>query len=151
PETEDGRTPLAHTSDQLRRVVPDGREDMPLAAAFESCRLPQLSHPPLVAARMRCGPEQLWTARAKKLGELAAGSVALLKDAVHDVGVTADLGRLLGRSVILASAKDPEHVLAPVRPLKDPARPIEFLVNRDIDEVLSVGFGIPLKTLHTMR
>lgn len=151
PETEDGRTPLAHTSDQLRRVVPDGREDLSLAAAFEIGRLLALSHPSIVAALMRWRREQFGAARAKKIVELAAGSVALLKDAVHDVGVTADLGRLLGRSVILASAKDPEHVLAPVRPLKDPARPIEFLVNRDIDEVLSVGFGIPLKTLHTMR
>ena len=42
-------------------------------------------------------------------------------------------------------------MLAPSRPLEDPARPVEFLVNRDIDEVLAVGFGIPLKTIHTMR
>ncbi|MHB1169956.1 MAG: hypothetical protein ACYC28_11830 [Longimicrobiales bacterium] len=151
PETEDGRPPLAHTSDQLRRVVPDGREDLSLAAAFEIGRLLALSHPAIVAALMRWRREQFGAARAKKIAELAAGSATLLKDAVLDVHLTADLGRLLGRSVILASAKDPGRVLAPSRPLKDPARPIEFLVNRDIDEVLSVGFGIPLKTLHIMR
>src|SRR5690606_13378481 len=68
----------------------------------------------------------------------------------HDVGVTADLGGLLGPSVILASAKVPVHPLAPVRPLNAHGRPIDFLVNRYIDEVLYVGFGIRLKTLHTL-
>ena len=151
PETDDGRRPLAHTSDQLRRVVPDGREDLSLAAAFEIGRLLALSHPAIVAALMRWRREQFGAARAKKIAELAAGSATLLKDAMHDVVVTADLGRLLGRSVILASAKDPTHVFAPSRPLKDPGRPVEFLVDRDIDEVLSVGFGIPRNTLHMMR
>ena len=34
-----GRLPVAHAADQLRRVVPDGREDLSLAAAFEIGRL----------------------------------------------------------------------------------------------------------------
>lgn len=150
-ETQDGRMPFAHTSDQLRRVVPDGREDLSLAGAFEIGRLLALSHPAIVAALMRWRREQFGAARAQKMAELAAGAASLLGGALKNVHVTADIGRLIGRSMILASAKDPERVLAPSRPLEDAARPIEFLVNRDIDEVLSVGFGIPLKTIHTMR
>src|SRR5690606_20678835 len=64
PDTEDGRRPLAHTSDQLRRVVPDGREDLSLAAAFEIGRLLALSHPAIVAALMRWRREQFGAARA---------------------------------------------------------------------------------------
>jgi len=151
PETEDGRIPLAHTSDQLRRVVPDGREDLSLAGAFEIGRLLALSHPAIVAALMRWRREQFGAERARRIAELATGGAALLGDAIRDVRVTADLGRLLGRTVILASAKDPARVLAPSRPLTDPARPIEYLVDRDIDQVLSVGFSIPLQTVRALR
>ncbi len=151
PGAEDGRMPLAHASDQLRRVVPDGREDLSLAGAFEIGRLLALSHPAIIAALMRWRREQFGAARAQKMAELAAGAASLFNGPLKDVHVTADLGRLIGRTMIFASAKDPERVLAPSRPLEDPARPVEFLVNRDIDEVLAVGFGIPLKTIHTMR
>lgn len=151
PETEDGRIPLAHTSDQLRRVVPDGREDLSLAGAFEIGRLLALSHPAIVAALMRWRREQFGAERARRIAELATGGAALLGDAIRGVRVTADLGRLLGRTVILASAEDPARVLAPSRPLTDPARPIEYLVDRDIDQVLSVGFSIPLQTVRTLR
>ena len=39
PGRSDGVLPLAHTGDQLRKVVPDGREDISLAALFEIGRL----------------------------------------------------------------------------------------------------------------
>ena len=42
--------PLAHHADQLRRVVPDGSEDLGYAAAFEMGRLLALSQPGVVAA-----------------------------------------------------------------------------------------------------
>ena len=49
----DGRLPLAHAADQVRAVVPDGREDISLAAAFEIGRLLGLSRPSVVAALLR--------------------------------------------------------------------------------------------------
>ena len=53
PRAERRGCPLAHTADQLRVVVPDGREDISLAAAFEIGRLLALSQPSMIAALMR--------------------------------------------------------------------------------------------------
>ena len=49
----EGRLPLAHSADQVRVVVPDGREDISLAAAFEIGRLLALSRPSMVSSLMR--------------------------------------------------------------------------------------------------
>ena len=49
----DGRYPLAHHADQLRRVTPDGQEDLAYAGAFEVGRLLALSRPSVVAALNR--------------------------------------------------------------------------------------------------
>ena len=151
PNAPDGRMPLAHTSDQLRHVVPDGREDLSLAAAFEIGRLLALSHPSIIAALMRWRREQFGAERARRLAQLAAGAASLFEDVLDRTRVTTDLGRLLGRQLVVASARDPERVLAPARPVADPGRPIEFLGGRDVDEVLSVGFGIPLQTVRALR
>ncbi|MGH6689521.1 MAG: hypothetical protein ACREF4_02425 [Gammaproteobacteria bacterium] len=146
-----GHLPVAHTSDQLRRVVPDGREDLSLAAAFEIGRLLALSHPAVIAALMRWRREQFGAERARRLALLAAGSAGLFDAVLGGTNVRDDLGRLLGRELVLASAQDPARILAPSRPLVDPGRPIEFLAARDIDEVIATGFGIPLATVRTLR
>ena len=49
---------VAHAADQLRRVVPDGREDLSLAAAFEIGRLLGLSQLSIVSALLRFRSEQ---------------------------------------------------------------------------------------------
>ena len=46
----DGRLIVAHAADQLRRVVPDGREDLSFAAAYEIGRLLALSQLSIVSA-----------------------------------------------------------------------------------------------------
>jgi hypothetical protein len=66
---ENGVLPLAHTGDQLRRVVPDGHEDLSLAAAFEIGRLLALSKPGVVAALARWRQELFGAARLQQLGE----------------------------------------------------------------------------------
>lgn len=55
---EDGGLPLAHHADQLRRVTPDGLEDLTYAAAFEIGRLLALSRPSVVAALNRWRQEK---------------------------------------------------------------------------------------------
>ena len=64
-----GTLPLAHTGDQLRRVVPDGREDISLAALFEIGRLLALNKPSLIAAMMQWRGELFGAARARELAE----------------------------------------------------------------------------------
>ena len=68
---EDGHLPFAHTSDQLRRVVPDGREDLSLAGAFEIGRLLALSQPSVVSGLLRWRQENFGAARAAEIAALA--------------------------------------------------------------------------------
>ena len=58
------RLPLAHAADQLRAVIPDRREDISLAAAFEIGRLLALSRPAMVAALLRWRQTQFQLARS---------------------------------------------------------------------------------------
>jgi hypothetical protein len=66
---------MAHVSDQLRKVVPDGREDISLAAMFEIGRLLTLSKPTLVAAMMDWRRELFGAARARELADLLTGDL----------------------------------------------------------------------------
>jgi hypothetical protein len=138
PEPDaDGRLLLAHVSDQLRRAIPDGREDLAYAAAFEIGRLLALSQPSVVAALMRWRAEQFGADRAARIARLGAGG------AIADLGDVAGtaLGGLLGRSLVLTLAKDPLAMLAPSRPLVDPGRPLDHLEG-GLAEVVGRGLGI---------
>ena len=138
--------PLAHTSDHLRRIVPDGREDLGLAAAFEIGRLLALSQPSVVAALARWRREQFGAARARALAEKAAEGVAMLEPAF--TGTIQDLGQLAGRQLVLESAKRVEKVLARKRPLADPGRPLEAL-RGDVDRIAAEGLGFSLDAVRT--
>lgn len=138
---QDGRLPLAHTSDQLRRIVPDGREDLALAAAFEVGRLLAFSQPSVVAALMRWRREQFGAERARQLAKVAIANLNLMAPALQ--GTLGDLGRLVGKQFIMAAAKAPDHVLAPNRPLADPGRPLAYLAG-NLDQVIADGFGFSL-------
>jgi hypothetical protein len=101
----DGVLALANTGDQLRKLVPDGREDLSLAALFEIGRLLTLSKPMLVASLMAWRADLFGAARARELADAldqaviegiglgAAGGRNKLEDLVraHVVGVLADL------------------------------------------------------------
>lgn len=149
-ETPDahGRLPLAHTSDQLRRVVPDGREDLALAAAFEIGRLLALSQPSVVAALMRWRREQFGAERARRMSRAALEGAAMFAG-VSAAGTLADLGALAGKNFILEAAQAPDAVLAPARPLADAGRPLTYLA-ADLDHVIATGFGIPLEQVRDL-
>lgn len=66
PLAEEAQFPvLAHISDHLRMMTPDGREDVSLAVAFETGRLLALSQPSFVAAMQRWRAEQFGAQRAR--------------------------------------------------------------------------------------
>jgi hypothetical protein len=136
-----GRLPLAHTSDQLRRVTPDGREDLSLAAAFEIGRLLAFSQPSVMTALIRWRGEQFGAERARQMAAAAVGASALLNPALK--GSVEQLGRLAGRQIVTGAAQAPDKVLAPNRPLVDPGRPIPYLTG-DVDQIIATGFNIPL-------
>lgn len=137
----DGHLPLAHTSDQLRRVIPDGREDVGLAAGFEIGRLLALSQPSVVSALLRWRGEQFGAERARRLAQLALEKVSALKSVVAPS--VADLGQLVGKKMVLDAASDPAKVLAPDRPPVDPGRPLGYLTS-GLDAVIAGGFGFSL-------
>lgn len=167
----DGRYPLAHHADQLRRVSPDGREELSYAAAFEIGRLLALSRPSVVAALNQWRRQRFAAATTAALGDhLAAlapqvlGDLFLRRDPVVDrVWVTqglpgppvpedpraaAGVGRRFVRGLLSALGDHPDE-LAPARPLADPGfavdEPAVFAKGRDAR--LASGLALPADLL----
>jgi hypothetical protein len=140
-----GRLPFAHTSDQLRVVVPDGREDVSYAAAYEIGRLLALSQSAVVTALMRWRQEQFGAQRAALLAALAAHPVGFLDGTLFEHR-TPGLGALVGRHIVLGAAKKTDAVFASSRPLVDPGRPLDFL-DGNLDQVIAAGLGLDFEAL----
>jgi len=140
-----GRLPFAHTSDQLRVVVPDGREDVSYAAAYEIGRLLALSQSAVVTALMRWRQEQFGAQRAALLAALAAHPVGFLADTLFEHR-TPGLGALVGRHIVLGAANKADAVFASSRPLVDPGRPLDFL-DGNLDQVIAAGLGLDFEAL----
>jgi hypothetical protein len=138
-----GLPPLAHSADQIRRVVPDGREDLSLASAFEIGRLLALSQLSVVSALMRFRGEQFGIGRIREL---------LLQVTPFEipeiVKTRIDLGRFVALQMIGELAKNPAQMIGPRRPIADPGR--ELNVRGDLDTVIATGLGIDLDALHKM-
>lgn len=132
-----GVLPLAHAADQIRRVVPDGREDLSLAAAFEIGRLLALSQLSVVSALMRFRGEQFGIGRVR---ELLAQVTAF--DLPELVDTRIDLGRFVALQMIGDMVKNPERMIGPRRPIADPGR--ELIVRGDLDKIIATGLGIDL-------
>ena len=144
PPEPGGRLPLAHTSDHLRRLVPDGREDLALAGAFEIGRLLALSQPSVVSALTRWRREQFGAERTRRLAARATQGLNLFAPAFK--GTVQELGALAGRALVMESAKAPEKILAPPRPLADAGRPLSFL-RGNVDQTVANGLGFPLEAV----
>ena len=134
---------LAHAADQLRRVIPDGREDLSLAAAFEIGRLMALSQLSVVSALLRFRAEQFGAGRVREiLAELmpfALPSLAELRDQ------RIDMGRFVALQVLPVLAKNTDRMIGPQRPLADPGRPLR--VKGDLDRLVAAGLGFDLAAL----
>ena len=141
-----GEDRLAHASDQLRLVVPDGREDLSYASAFEIGRLLALSQLSVVSALLRFRRDQFGAAR---LREQLSDKVPLdLDGALDDFRV--DLGHLVSTRFVGQVAADPGTFAGPRRPIADPGRPIEELSGLSpakLDAVIAGGFGFDLDRL----
>jgi hypothetical protein len=134
---EDGRLPVAHSADQLRRVLPDAREDLSHAAAYEIGRLLALSQLSIVSALLRFRQEQFGRGRIKHLIESIIPG-ALLPPGDH----LYDLGRLVETGLLDKVAASPTRVVGPPRPVADPGRPLGF--DGGLDAVVAEGLGLDL-------
>lgn len=138
-----GLPPLAHSADQIRRVVPDGREDLSLAAAFEIGRLLGLSQLSVVSALMRFRTEQFGAGRVR---ELLAQALPYALPALVESHV--DLGRYVAIQALGEMAKNPDEILGPRRPVADPGRAIQ--IDGTLDAVIAAGLGLDLATLQKL-
>lgn len=134
------RLPLAHASDQLRNYVPDGREDVSLAAAFEIGRLLALNTPSIVATLLRWRRTRYLAARATTVWS------GLLRDRLtfddDTLVLQQDIGYLLGQTLVADIADDPDAVLGGAMSI---FRKGEVpTLGSDIDKVLGAGFGFDL-------
>lgn len=136
-DTTSPRLPLAHAADQLRAVVPDRREDLSLAAAFEIGRLLALSQPSMVAALLRWRQDHYLQARG---GAVWGGIIAGLD--LHDVILEPGrgLGVLLGRGLARAVADSPEEILGD--PLPDATAGTLMGLAERSEVTLAKGLGI---------
>jgi len=132
------RLPLAHAADQLRIIVPDGREDISLAAAFEIGRLLALSRPSMVAALLRWRQTGYQTARRRAVWDELA---PFLTEVVGDYVLDPRLGVHLGRGLAKAVTTRPEELLGDPRPLATPGRPLAL--DGTPEQVLAQGFSLP--------
>jgi hypothetical protein len=138
----DGVLPLLHSSDQARRVGPDGRENLALAAAFEIGRLLALADPSVVAALLAWRKDGFDEARRAVLIGLEP-LLSLL--GMADVG--SGFGARAGGSVVQGLGSNGAARLGPVRPLTDPGRPITGIDGTDPVTLLATGLGMPAATV----
>ena len=130
------RLPLAHAADQIRVVVPDGREDVSLAAAFEIGRLLGLSRPSMIASLMRW--RQLGFQQARLSGIVKGG---ILKDLVAGLeGIDRFIGGQLGANMVMEMIASPEEILGQPSPLVTAGRPV--MDGASTNTVLANGFGL---------
>jgi len=131
---------LAHSADQLRRVIPDGREDLALAAAFEIGRLLALSQLSVVSALLRFRGEQFGAGRVR---EVLAQLMPFVLPGLKDERV--DMGRFVALQVLGVLANNTDRMIGPRRPVADPGRPLR--VSGDLDQVIATGLGFDLASL----
>lgn len=126
----DGSLPLAHVSDELRALGPDGRENLSLAVAFEIGRLLALADPGIVAAFLRWRRDRF---HAQRTGALFSVDPRLKSALLQTLPVTQPLLLQLTH-------------LGPVLPIIDPGT-LPFAALANPGPLLSSGLGVDLATL----
>lgn len=120
------RLPLAHAADQLRIVIPDGREDLSLASAFEIGRLLALANPNMVAALVRWRQLHFATVRRGVIWHENAVFLGALSGFALSARVGVGAAIELSRTMIRAVASEPDIFLGQPRALVDAGRPLPF-------------------------
>ncbi len=142
PTDDSTRLELAHAADQLRIVVPDGREDLSLASAFEIGRLLALANPNMVAALLRWRQMHYAVVRQTTLWQMNETLFGVLNGMALADRYTAGAGIDLIRAMVRSVADAPQTLLGNPRLLADPGRALPF--EGDPNRLISAGFGLPV-------
>ncbi len=133
----DGTLPLMHTSDQARRIGPDGRENLSLAAAFEIGRLLALGEPRIVAELL------LW--RRRDFSQALTAALLSSEPALGSLGatdVTEGFAARAGLSLLESLGADDAARLGPTRPASDAQPALAGLDDRDVIDIIARGFDL---------
>ena len=144
-QLSDGTLPLMHTSDQARRIGPDGRENLSLATAFEIGRLLALGEPRIVAELL------LWRRQGfpfTLVAALIAQEPALGSLGIGDVGE--GFAARAGLRLLESLGADDAARLGPTRPLVDPVPPLPEAGDRDPLEIIARGFDLDVEALREL-
>jgi hypothetical protein len=141
---------LAHISDHLRMMTPEGREDVSLAVAFETGRLLAMSQPSFIASMLRWRAERFGAARSKANQRAALADRFNLIDAlINDNDVAKllsalerdQLARELEGGLIRELIKVRNGAICDPRILVDPAVSVPALQG-DFNAFLADGLGL---------
>lgn len=141
-DSPSARIPLAHAADQLRVVIPDGREDLSLASAFEIGRLLALANPNMVAALLRWRQLHYVTVRRTTIWQ----NNALFLGAITGYSLTRRIGgdaaTELSRAMMRTVSSTPSQFLGGPRALVDAGRPLPF--DGESNTLIARAFGLPV-------
>ena len=135
------RLPLAHAADQLRVVIPDGREDLSLASAFEIGRLLALANPNMVAALLRWRQLHYATVRRTSAWHVNAALLGAIDGFVLTKRIGSGAATELSRAMMRAVTEAPSQFLGAPRPLVDPGIKLPFA--GDANTLMANAFGLP--------
>jgi hypothetical protein len=133
----DGTLPLLHAGDQARRVGPDGRLNLSIAAAFEIGRLLALAEPNVVAALLNWRKEGFEASR-----RTAVIGTDLRLELVGEIDRVRDFASRAGRYLLVDFGRDGAARFGAVRPPTDPGCPIEGIDGSDPIRLIADGFGL---------
>jgi hypothetical protein len=126
-------------------VVPDGREDISLAAAFEIGRLLALSRPSMIAALMRWRQDGYQVARRAALWKEIVPFVEAVLGRDEPLVFDPRVGVLLGRGLVDAVIKRPQDFVGDPSPLVTVGQSLP--IDGAPQVIIAQGFGLDANTL----
>jgi len=132
-----GTLPLPHAADQSRRIGPDGREDLSLAAAFEIGRLLVVAQPAVVAGLLGWRASEYAPARVSSILNVSGVLQSRLLNVMAEQRPVFSAG--VAATVLGSLGGDGASRLGPVRPL---AKPAPAMAGGDLALTVAEGFGL---------
>ena len=151
-DKSDDTPTLAHVSDHLRMMTPEGQQDVSLAVAFETGRLLAMSQPSFVASLMRWRAKEFGTAhmKAKQREVFVKGPGTFLKEDSLDKAIFADaLGFSIEKEIFADISNRRIEAIAHPAPLVRGGAKIDSLEDSPSEQI-AVGLGVEMSLVEKM-